>query len=134
MFHCSYRKAEESKEAQTKKKKSEGRGSPRDGGRGCSRGGYSNWNQKFPARMNPKEQRQQDECLIEYLQEENQLPVVIFTLVKTFSTRFPWKVKDNYPLSVKNLSQNYKNLSCSVSLDNHFLHYHPDFFHRILAT
>lgn len=76
-----YRKAEESKkEAQMKKKKSEGRGSPRDSGRGASRGGHSNWNQKFIPRMNPKEQQQQIACLIEYLQEENQLPVVIFTL------------------------------------------------------
>ena len=76
LFNCRYRKAEVSKkDAQTKKKKPEGRGSPKDGGRGGPRGGHNNWNPKFPTRMNAKEQQQQIACLIEYLQEENQLPV-----------------------------------------------------------
>lgn len=77
-----YRKAEISKkDAHTKKKKPEGRGSPRDVGRGAPRGGgRGGWGQRFPTRMNAKEQQQQIACLIEYLLDENQLPVVIFTL------------------------------------------------------
>lgn len=67
--------------------KPEGRASPRDSGRGAPRGGHSSY-QRFPTRMNPKEQQQQISCLIEYLQEESQLPVsyTVSIVVKKYCT------------------------------------------------